>query len=384
MSISRKRFAANFKVLALAGLVVGGSAGTAPPAAGESTPVVVLPRLVSGTTESFFSLELKTGQIAFTDRLRKDPLVLRSRRLPDNLFSKIGRPADQPAAPGEILFSLIHDSSSTVRAALFVEASTGYAAYFDQPGRIEGQLGEFTNLLGRPFGPIAAADNNFALLMRRGNSGKTEGAYLYHGTSGRGLYLSQVDKLSFEPTVVPTDPWPQLSGPLAAVELQGPSRETRGYLLLDGATGELHWLTLTSGAPVTIGVQKGALNLFQAFANQDPATATGRLFVATSLQGRGEETLQVFVLDTVSGDMAILDGVQGGNSQPSFTKLSQNLFAGLSPTPEVRPFVALPRNSSGTTLGVWIYDSLTRNLFYIDQPSTPAATTVRLVRFEGG
>ncbi|MEM8998472.1 MAG: hypothetical protein AAGF23_27045, partial [Acidobacteriota bacterium] len=148
---------------------------------------LTMPRYGSGgVTEEYFSVDLATGRVALADQLRREPETVRLRRTDMNLFQEIGRPANQPAQPGEMLLMPIRESDGSVRTAMLVESSTGYTAFFDEVGRND-ELGQIITTIGRPFGPLAAEDLNFVLLPRRDGSGKTVGAYLYHGTTGKGL-----------------------------------------------------------------------------------------------------------------------------------------------------------------------------------------------------
>ncbi len=338
--------------------------------------LAVLPLLSGGETESFFYVDLDDGQVYAVDRLKRDPLAVRRRRLNENLFRVIGRPMDQPARPGEILFAPILNTVSTGRAALFVETSSGYTAFFSEPGR-DDSLGQMSNLLGRPFSPLSATDGQFALLMRRVGSGKTEGAYLYHAPTGTALYLDKIDKLDIETSAQPTEDLPQLVGPITAVEIQGASQETRAYLLIDGSNGELHSVNLISRAPTRFSVLKSPLNLLQGLGDE---TGGPRHFVAAAVQDRGEVTQQIFFLDPTTGDMAILESL---DNNPRLQKLAPNLYAGMSQAPSAggRSFVAIPRNiNTGATQGIWLLDTDSGRLFYVDNPASPNAVTVREVR----
>ena len=152
-----------------------------PATAQSDTPFLTLPRFGSGDQPDVFLYFDHSGGTGYLlEGLRRSPTQLRGQRLADNLFQQIGRSASQGAIHGELMLMPIF-SGSSVRDALFVETSTGYVAYLDEFGK-NGKLGNLVTVIGRPYGPLAAGDGNFALLQRRDSSGKTDGAYLYHGT----------------------------------------------------------------------------------------------------------------------------------------------------------------------------------------------------------
>ena len=124
---------------------------------GQSGPIVALPAYGSGgASDSYFAFSLQDGAGRQVDRLRRDPLSLRARNTPENLFQIIGRPTDQPALPGEVFLAPIRSSDGSVRAAVYVETSIGYVAYFENLGR-GGKIGQFTSVAGRPFEAVPPA-----------------------------------------------------------------------------------------------------------------------------------------------------------------------------------------------------------------------------------
>ncbi|MEO1085037.1 MAG: hypothetical protein AAFY88_12405 [Acidobacteriota bacterium] len=192
---------------------------------------LTMPRYGSGgVTEEYFSLDLATGRVTLADQLRREPEKVRLRRTDMNLFQEIGRPSDQPAQPGEMLLMPIRESDGSVRTALLVETSTGYTAFFEEVGRND-ELGEIITTIGRPFGPLAAEDLNFVLLPRRDGSGKTVGAYLYHGTTGKGLYVSGLNEIVPDPPMSATAELPTSTGYITAAPITS-EEETQSYVVM--------------------------------------------------------------------------------------------------------------------------------------------------------
>ncbi len=340
-------------------------------------PVVALPQDSTSGTDEYYYLDLGTGGLTMVDQLRRDPVRLRVRRLGQNLFGEIGRPTDQPAAAGEILLGPIHSTPRNVRAALFVEASTGYVAYYDQLGK-GGAFGKIVTVIGRPFAALAAADGNFALLMRHNSNGRTAGAYLYHAGSGRGLYLRISSKIDADAPTSAAAGFPRLTGLVSAAELQV-SDQTTGYLVADAADGTLRYLDLV-GDNVT--VRDAPVGLFPTLA-ADAASPAGRRLTTVPIRDARETTTHVLFVDVATGDLATLAGVTDSSQRPVMRKLAANLYSvlGTNAGDGWRVIAAVPGvAANGATSGVWLIDSLTRRAAFIDNLETPGSATVRRVR----
>ncbi len=293
-----------------------------------------------------------------------------------NPFQEIGRPADQPAAAGEVLLAEVHSAPRNARSALFVETSTGYVAYYDQLGK-GGAFGKIVTVIGRPFAPLAAADGNFALLMRHNSNGRTAGAFLYHAGSGRGFYLRIPSKLGPDASVSSATGFPRLTGLVSAAELQTLD-QTTGYLVADAADGSLRYLDL-NGDNVT--VRDSSVGLFPTL-SAEAASPEGRRFTAVSIRNARETTTHVLFVDVATGDLATLGDLTDPN-QPVMRKLGANLYSvlGSAAGNGWRIIAAVPGVSgTGATSGVWLIDSLTRRAAYVKNPETPGSATVRRVR----
>ncbi len=357
------------------------------PALGQSVavapPVAAVPVYGGGgASESFLSFRLGDGDTHVVDRLRRDPLALRRRRLEENLFALVGRGADQPATAGEILLGPIHGGDGRVRAALYVETTIGYVAYFSQLGR-DSRIGEFSSVIGRPFAPLGAADGNFALLLRRDSSGRTTTAYLYHATTGQCLYFSGVNKLETDLEVAATAALPTLTGRVAAVELHAGSDATAGYLAVDSGNGDLYFCDFSPGGPGRISVAKSARNLFEVFP-REARFPSPRRFLPVGIRESSRQTRHVMIFDAASGEMALVENIDDRTRTPALLKVGRNLNTALQANESMtRVFSAVPNVAgSGATIGVWLVDNQTDAVAYVANPAMPSAVTVARVAFE--
>lgn len=337
-------------------------------------PIVTLPNYASGgETDEYLSIRLADGSGSVVDRLSRDPTNLRSRPLAENLFRVIGRGTDQPARAGEIFLAPVVSGVGAVRAALYVETAIGYAAYFENPGR-GGRLGEILTLTIRPFEDLASPDGNFALLMRLDSSGRTEGAYLYHATAGKAIYMDGLRKLEISPATRETSPLPALAGPVAAAAVHAGSEATGSFVVLDPASGGIHFLHPDRGTPHQIRARAAEVDLYTVFSREGTHTS-GRRFVAVPVDSSRSRTEQILVLDAVTGETAVIENVTGGS--PLRLVKAASTAQRLSSDGGERVFSAVPRvTSSGATLGVWVIDSQTRRTVYVDRPGLPGEMTV--------
>lgn len=333
-----------------------------PASAQGDTPFMTLPRFGSNDEpDIFLYFEHKAGSGYLTEGLRRSPTQLRSQRLPENLFEQIGR--NVAAIHGELLMLPIFAGNSSVRDALFVETSTGYMVYLDEFGKND-KLGNLVTVIGRPFGPLAAADGNFVLLQRRDGSGKTDGAYLYHGTTGRGMYISGLAKLEVDLKPLTTVELPKFERRFAAAELIS-SDGTVGYLLVAANTGKVTLLDLVAGQPERLAIRETSLELLTGFA-ADTLNPSLQRFVLEPLQENGT-TRSVLVIDVASGQIGLIDDPL---TQPRLRILQQNVYSVLRPgAGENQRTFATVRNGKD---GVWVLDSLSASMIYIENPLSPA------------
>ena len=351
-------------------------------APGQTTAsVLLLPNTdATGASDDYLSISLANGGGYQVDRLERDPLNLRSRSLSENLFRIIGRATDQAAYDGEVFFAPVTATGGGTRAALYVETAIGYAAYFENPGR-GGKLGQVVTLTTRPFEEIAAADGNYALLMRQDSGGRTEGAFLYHATTGKAIYLGGLRKLEITPQTRQTAPLPALGGKVALAAVQAGSEATAFYVVLDATSGEIHFFDVGSGAAHRIQARKSDLDLFEAFDREGTHTSARR-FVAVPVNASENRTEHVFIADAVTGQSAVLEFVTDANVDMRLSPAAP-IGARLSGEGGARVFSAIPRvTSTGATLGLWLVDSQSRRTVYVDRPGLPAEMTVTPVTIE--
>ncbi len=364
-------------IVPLLWLLMAPSASLWAQAPAARAPIVALPHDSTSGTDAYYYLDLGSGTLTLVDQLRRDPVQLRVQRLRQNVFGEIGRPADQPAGAGEVLLAEVHSAPRNARSALFVETSTGYVAYYDQLGK-GGAFGKIVTVIGRPFAPLAAADGNFALLMRHNSNGRTAGAFLYHAGSGRGFYLRIPSKLGPDASVSSATGFPRLTGLVSAAELQTLD-QTTGYLVADAADGSLRYLDL-NGDNVT--VRDSSVGLFPTL-SAEAASPEGRRFTAVSIRNARETTTHVLFVDVATGDLAILAGVTDSSQRPVMRKLAANLYSvlGTNVGDGWRVIAAVPGvAANGATSGIWLIDSLTRLAAFVDNLETPGSATVRRVR----
>ncbi|MEM1204835.1 MAG: hypothetical protein AAGN66_16520 [Acidobacteriota bacterium] len=351
------------------GIAVCLALASAAPATAQPTPstspFLALPKYSGGgSTSQLLYFDLAGGSGWLADNLRSGNEI-RTSRLEENLFGIIGRPADQPAFAGEIFLMPIRDSGGATRSALFVESSTGYVAYLEDLGRRD-KIGKVTTAIGRPFGPLAAMDGNFALLEQRDSTGRTQGAYLYAASKGEGLYISGLQDFDGEPSMVQVPGLPQLAGPVDSVTLAY-EEESRAYAILDGGAAKVSFLDAT-GNVGRLAVRQGEVDLGTAFAAESRAPALRR-FVAVPLQDGNDTTQAVWILDVASGGIGLLQGLF--TAEPRVTPMPQNLYGQIRPSESPRLFTAVPHgDSGGATRGIWLFDNL-RGVYYVERPGSP-------------
>ncbi|MEM6794373.1 MAG: hypothetical protein AAF725_10340, partial [Acidobacteriota bacterium] len=342
---------------------------------GESSRVVLSRYGGGGALTEFYSVDLTSGRTSKIDQVRRDYEAVRSRRLETNIFQEIGRPQTPAAQPGEILFLPIHQSDGSSREALFVETSTGYTAFLEDLGRND-KIGKIITTIGRPFGDIANGDLNFLLLGRRNAAGRTVGAYLYHGTTGKGLYARNLLDLDPEMSITPTADLPTSTGYLSAASLLS-DEETVAYLIIDSGTGSAFFLTPTER---TTQLQQRPLpfDLFELF-KAERLNVTARRFIPVALETGSTSTPRALIVDAGSGQMALIDDVLG--PRPRFVKLPTNLYTTIPGGIQQRPrhFEPVTAEVSGGTVGLWLFDNLSASTLFVENPADPSRIRLRPV-----
>ena len=334
-------------------------------------PTTTLPFYGGLDTDRFFHLELKDGTTFLNDDLEDTPI--RSRRMQQNPFREIGRPADQPGFPGEILLGPIRNPDGGLRAVLFVETSTGYVAFFDDPGS-SSKLGEISVAVGRPFEGMASNDGNFALVMRRDRSGRTEGAYLVHGATGKVTYLDGLRKFEDDTPITAATSLPEMQGKIAVAALQSSREETVGFLVADSGDGALYYVDVNDRRPTELSQRRLPLSLFDALP-QDATHSVYTRLLAVPIQDGNASTRHVLFLDVGTGAMALLENL---DQRPALVLLGRNLYDTFdAETATPRSWSAAPHIEDDETVGLWVVDNLEGALLYVGNPSTPGGVTVQ-------
>lgn len=343
-------------------------------AQGGSNPFMVLPQHGdNGEADTLFLVDLGNGRIDKLDQLRRQMDRGRRGALSTNLFSEMGRPADQPAGLGEVFLGPIQAADGSVRSALLVEASTGYTLYFDQLGK-GGALGRATTMIKRGFEPIASTDGNFVLLMQRNGSGKTEGAFLFHGTTGAAMHLGDLDELEIDPPSRNIAGLPAMGGWVTGAPILV-SEETVSYVVIDNADGQVHFFDLAGG---NLAHRKSNIALREILLAEQYNPSVHR-FVPVPLQNSDLTTTAVMIVDVGTGSLALLDGLR----QPTQTlgQLPQNVYSAIRGglrTDATRWLTVVDANdAAGETRGLWIHDSLTDSIAFVESPAQPAQIKVR-------
>jgi hypothetical protein len=354
-------------------------AATAPEARFDGRAILAIPRYrADESTAGAFVVDLSDGSAAFVDRVGIGGNTYRSRALNVNIFTVLGRPKDRPAKPGEILVGEIRSTSGAVTGLFLVETSTGAAAYLSDLGN-EPHRATYRPVNGRPAAAIASDDGNFALVMRRDGSGATDGAYLYHASSGQCVYFAHVDEMHSDPEVQFTTPMPKLDGRVAALPLQNGGEATPQGLLLDEATGTIFKVGGLERDPTQISATRQNLELFEFFPDASPRSMFSRFVLVPGYSSSGAADA-VFVVDAGSGRMAVLKDVRTGGAMRlvGSTKSLVGYIPGVGS--EGRALAAVPKvGTSGTTDGAWIFDAAMEGVLVLENVRGPHNLKIRKI-----
>jgi hypothetical protein len=344
----------------------------------DVSPILALP-IYSGddSTTGLFVVKLNDGSAVFIDRIKGDPLTFRSRALNHNLFTVFGHPLDRPVKPGEILAGEIRATNGKVQGLFIVDTSTGSAAYLTDAGS-ESHRVTVRRINGRPAAALASGDGNFALIMRRDGSGSTDGAYLYHATTGRCAYFAHIDDMDPETEVEFAKPWPVMVGRVAAMALQDGSEATPEALLVDGGSGLVYRVGGLEHRPVEVTMARQSINFFDFFPEAPTVPTVDRFVLAPSFAGNGA-TDSVFVVDAGSGRMAVLNDVRR-KTEMRFVGFTDDIYRYFPEVEGPRGLTAVPKvSASGTTDGVWVFDFATDEVIFLENVLAPRNLRIRRV-----
>lgn len=341
--------------------------------------IVAVPRYrADESTAGAWVINLLDGTAEFIDRVGIDGNSSRRRPMNLNVFTVLGRLNDKPAKPGEILAGEIRSNSGAVTGLFLVDTSTGAAAYLADLEK-EPHRGTYRQVNGRPAAAIASDDGNFALVMRRDSAGGTDGAYLYHATSGQCVYFANVDEMRPDPVVKFTSPLPKMNGRVVAVPLQNGSEATPECLLIEEKTGALFKVSGLERDPTRFTVARQNLGLFEFFPSSPPWSAAPRFVVVPGYSDNGAADA-VFIVDAGSGRMAVLKDVRRGGAM-RLVGSTKSLEGYLSVGEEdPMPLAAVPKvGGSGTTDGAWVFDAAGDEVLLLENIRGPHNLRIRRV-----
>lgn len=351
-----------------------------PPASSEFiAPILALPKYDDDeSTKGMFFFNLDTGNAFFIDKVKTSPKSVRTRTLNQNIFSALGRQRGTPALPGEVLLGEIRGGDGNVRGILLVDTSTGASAHITglQNRSYEGRLQRIST---KPAQSIASSDGNYVLVMKRDGSGKTEGAYLYHGSTGKALYFEDIHRMRAGQSAKPTSPLPIIRGRVSGLGLQAGSEATTGILLIDNDSGKTFHVSDLERRPERLTITPMQLNLLRYFPTS-PDVKTPQRFVLIPITSGNGATDKVLVVDVGSGQMAILRDVRKPKKM-RIQRSNQNLYSHL-PKNVGRPRViaAVPKVAgSGATEGAWLFDSASGEVLFLDNLDNLARFSIHRV-----
>lgn len=326
--------------------------------------LVVAAEDAAGATNDLYFLDLATGA-TFEGNPRRSGERMRIKSLEQNVFQVIGRRSGDPAPVGHFLLGPIYGRNGRTERLLMAETPTGFMAVLSRLGR-GGLLGEIRALSGRPGSTLMAGDGNFALLMRRVPGGRTVGAYLYHGTTGRCLALSGLDDEEAEPASEACSGLPRIAAGLEVAPLERSDGSTLGYLVVDGSTGAVYRIGIAASNPARLTATRLALELGEVFPGA-AGDAPPRRFAMAPVSRQAVGTDMVLVVDAHSGRLALLRNV-ASRPAPSAALLPGDVFGAYLPRGRrdrvllLVPRAIAPRESDGA----WLFDSVTNRILLLD------------------
>lgn len=365
------------------------TAATAAPSLGRTTegafpPILAIPRFDNDdSTRGIFSIELESGKGTLINRIRKTPLDIQIHPMRHNFFQAIGRRPGQSAHQGQVLVGPIRKGGGRVHALLIVDTTTGKMGYLtdldDDPTR-----GKLKMIDGAPAQAMATGDGNYALVMRRSRSGKTLGAYLYHGTTGRCRIFRDIGDLSTAVTSSPTTTLPKIDVGVSSLQIQAGSDATSDVLLIDPSSGTLYLIGSIERKPTQLTVRTLSLNIVQAFP-QNPKVRSPQRFLPIPITDRSGATSSALIVDVGSGALALLDNVRKP-SQIRMIGIKGSIYDVLQEdVGRPRTITAAPKiDDTGATEAAWLFDSATGAILFINDLQNPGNLKLREVEIGGG
>jgi len=317
------------------------------------------------TTSGIYAFNILTGEGFFLDRLEKKPYQPRKRAMRHGLFEILGTSPSPPPVSGQILMGKIQKNGGKTRALLFVDTRSGKMVYLKGLD-VDPTGGRIRQLPGTPAQMMASPDGNYLLLMRSNGSGKTLGAYLYHGTTGECRIFRDIGSLPSNLQSIRTTSLPRISSGLAGCTLQSNDGSTDGFLLLDGSGGRITLVEGVHHEATRFKLKTLSPNLSRSFP-VNSQTSASRPFVAVPINDRSEKTSAVLIIQTSSGGLAILRDL-GKPSKAHLVGLGRSLHDAVETgSGAISYLTAIPRIDDGAqTKGAWIFSGRGLDALFIN------------------
>ena len=355
----------------------------APAAAAASlfaSPVLAVPKFDNDdSTKGIFFIGLDNGNAFFIDKVKSSPQTVRTRALNQNVFELLGRRPGEAARFGQVLVGPVRKGNGMVHALFLVDTTTGRMGYItDLESRsYEGRLQPIN---GAPAATMASDDGDFTLVMHQNSSGTTDGAILYHGTSGRSVFFHGVGAPGSSLKPVSTTPLAPTGGGVSSLEILAGSEATEAMLLIDPMNGSMRDVAMSKKKAWELQVSALKPNLFDVFP-RDAAVQTPHRFVVVPITSGLGATVRALIVDVGNGTIAHLDNVRNPK-RLSLKLVNQNIYLRLrKDVARPRVITAVPKLAgSGATEGAWLFDSVTGNILFLDGLADPG--DLRILKVE--
>jgi hypothetical protein len=345
-----------------------------------ASPILAIPKIDNDdSTKGIFFVNLDNGSAFFIDKVKSSPDTVRSRALNQNIFKLLGRQPGQAARNGQILIGPVRRGSGMVHALYLVDTTTGKMGYITNLDNrsYEGRL-RYVN--GAPGADMASDDGNFALVMHQNSAGKTDGAILYHGTTGKSAYFYGAGALRPELKPLPTSPLPPTGGGVASLEILAGSEATDAMLLLDPNSGSMNYVSMENKKVGEFQVSALKQNLFDVFPREAGVQTPQRFVFVPLLSGSGA-TERALIVDIGTGQIALLDKLRK-TKKLSLKLLNNNIYMRLrKQVDQPRVITAVPKiDGTGATEGAWLFDSVTGKIIFLSELRDPR--NMRIIKVE--
>jgi hypothetical protein len=344
-----------------------------------ASPILAVPKLDNDdSTKGIFFISLETGNAFFIDKVKGSPLSVRTRSLNQNVFKALDRRPGQSARHGDILVGSIQKKNGQMHALLLVDTTSGAMSYISEldSRSFEGRL---SPIYGKPALGLTSGGGPFALAMWEAPSGKTDGAFLFNGRTGQGIFLEGVGDLDSTLTVKHTPPLPPMPGGLSVMPIHSSDESTANILLIDHTAGSVFNLDLPTRKPWNLEATRLNHNIYAGLPRAAPVQTPHR-FVTVPITSSSGATESAIVVDVGTGSMLLLEHLQKA-SRTTIVGGTRNLYEKL-PKEVAKPRVvtAVAKvDSSGATEGAWLFDSVTGNIVFLDGLQNPGGIEIRTV-----